>query len=121
MFVAAKYNDFEQALIADCRVRMVERPCQWNGCDALMNSGENLYLHLKLHVQEASSQVSRHSMVRSGNSPIIQGAFYMPLAVMSSEIQVGSSFGETPTGTFVLPSTMSSCKYVRSDSLTIFN
>lgn len=52
----SKYNDFEQALIADCRVRMVERPCQWNGCDALMNSGENLYLHLKLHVQEASSQ-----------------------------------------------------------------
>jgi hypothetical protein len=51
-----KYNDFEQALIADCRVRMVERPCRWNGCDALMNSGENLYLHLKLHVQEASSQ-----------------------------------------------------------------
>jgi hypothetical protein len=57
MFVAAKYNDFEQALIADCRVRMVERPCQWNGCDALMNSGENLDLHLKLHIQEASSQV----------------------------------------------------------------
>lgn len=54
----SKYNDFEQALIADCRVRMVERPCQWNGCDALMNSGENLYLHLKLHVQEASSQGS---------------------------------------------------------------
>lgn len=54
----SKYNDFEQALIADCRVRMVERPCQWNGCDALMNSGENLYLHLKLHLQEASSQWS---------------------------------------------------------------
>lgn len=54
----SKYNDFEQALIADCRVRMVERPCEWNGCDALMNSGENLYLHLKLHVQEASSQGS---------------------------------------------------------------
>lgn len=52
----SKYNDFEQALIADCRVRMVERPCQWNGCDALMNNGENLYLHLKLHVQEAGSQ-----------------------------------------------------------------
>lgn len=54
----SKYNDFEQALIADCRVRMVERPCQWSGCDALMNSGENLYLHLKLHVQEANSQGS---------------------------------------------------------------
>ncbi|KAG1752481.1 uncharacterized protein EDB91DRAFT_1044558 [Suillus paluster] len=52
----SKYNDFEQALIADCRVRMVERPCQWRGCDALMNSGENLYLHLKSHAQEASSQ-----------------------------------------------------------------
>ncbi|KAG1873697.1 hypothetical protein DFJ58DRAFT_651562 [Suillus subalutaceus] len=54
----SKYNDFEQALIADCGVRMVERPCQWNGCDALMNSGENLYLHLKLHVQETSSEGS---------------------------------------------------------------
>lgn len=54
----SKYNDFEQALVADCRVRMVERPCQWNGCDALMNSGENLYLHLKLHAQEAGSQGS---------------------------------------------------------------
>ncbi|KAG2155093.1 uncharacterized protein EDB93DRAFT_1080690 [Suillus bovinus] len=54
----SKYNDFERALMADCRVRMVERPCQWNGCDALMNSGENLYLHLKLHGQEASSQES---------------------------------------------------------------
>lgn len=54
----SKYNDFEQALIADCRVRMVERPCQWSGCDALMNSGENLYSHLKLHVLEANSQGS---------------------------------------------------------------
>ncbi|KAG2156365.1 hypothetical protein DEU56DRAFT_723884 [Suillus clintonianus] len=52
----SKYNDFERALIADCRVRMVERPCQWNGCDALMNSGENLYLHLKSHAQEINSQ-----------------------------------------------------------------
>jgi hypothetical protein len=44
--------------MADCKFRMVERPCQWAGCDALMNSGENLRLHLKLHAQEASSQVS---------------------------------------------------------------
>jgi len=42
--------------MVDCRFRMVERPCQWEGCDALMNSGENLYLHLKLHAQEASSK-----------------------------------------------------------------
>ncbi|KAG1815714.1 uncharacterized protein BJ212DRAFT_238250 [Suillus subaureus] len=84
----SKYNDFEQALIADCRVRMVERPCQWNGCDALINCGENLYLHLKLHLQETSSQASGFLTARSGDSPIISRG---PLYATGRHVLGGSS------------------------------
>lgn len=59
--------------MADCKFRMVERPCHWAECDALLNSGENLYLHLKLHTQETSSKVSGYRLLAwSGSSLNIQ-------------------------------------------------
>ncbi|KAH7926773.1 hypothetical protein BV22DRAFT_1008222 [Leucogyrophana mollusca] len=55
-FQDSDVEDDKKVVLNESLYRVMERPCQWKGCDVIMNSGENLLKHLILHAQDTGTK-----------------------------------------------------------------
>ncbi|KAH7909453.1 hypothetical protein BJ138DRAFT_1155277 [Hygrophoropsis aurantiaca] len=82
------YSMAEQIALDESLYRVMERPCRWKNCDAIMNSGGNMLKHLELHAtgsgKRASSLCGWKGCQRRFSSPTsrrthLEGHAYYPI------------------------------------------